>query len=303
MVALTLLCLLLRPGDAASLPWLDESQVRYVTVGTPQAPVSLAYQERGRGEPLLLIHGFGASIYTWRHLAPLLAQRYRVVALDLKGFGDSDKPLDDKYSLYDQAKLVRQFMDKLGLEEVTLIGHSFGGGVALILALEDEGAQRRRVKRLVLLDTIAYRQDIPIFLRLLQHPALAQFGMTVVPTEIQTHAALRFAYYDNSKATYEDALAYARPLKSPGARHALIRTVQQILPEDVDAVSERYSRLTLPVQLIWCEHDRIVPLEIGWRLQGDLPNADFHMLRECGHLPQEELPLETRRVIEHFLAR
>ena len=75
----------------------------YARLGPPEAPVKLFYQEEGSGRPLLLIHGFGTSTYTWRRVAPELATNHRVIAVDLKGFGQSDKPMDDRYSVFDQA--------------------------------------------------------------------------------------------------------------------------------------------------------------------------------------------------------
>lgn len=274
----------------------------YVAVGPSAEPVRLAYEERGAGDPLLLIHGFGASTYTWREVAPLLADDYRVIAVDMKGFGKSDKPLDDKYSLHDQTALIADFIVKRNLRKLTIVGHSFGGGVALLLALDKRPDLKGRIKRLVILDGVAYRQHIPVFFRLLRQPSIAQLGMVLVPPEIQTQAALRIAYEDNRKATAETAAAYAAPLRSEGGRHAVISTVQQIVPPDIDEVAAKYKTIKMPVLLLWCENDKVVPLEIGWRLGGELPNATFHMLRNCGHMPQEEEPVETARRIKDFLA-
>ena len=92
---------------------------------------------RARAPPLLLIHGFGASTYTWRHIAPELARTHRVIAVDLKGFGQSDKPFDSRYSVFDQAELLAELIEEKDLHNLTLVGHSFGGGIALMLALEN----------------------------------------------------------------------------------------------------------------------------------------------------------------------
>ena len=105
---------------------------------TTNKPINLHYKETGRGDPILLLHGLGASSYAWRYVTPELAKNHRVIALDLKGFGLSDKPKDDKYSLFDQAELVDQFIQKHKLRRLTLVGHSFGGGIALALAIKDQ---------------------------------------------------------------------------------------------------------------------------------------------------------------------
>lgn len=292
-------CAAARPGIEAP----PQPQVQYLDVGVPGAPLRLAYQDTGSGRPLLLLHGFGASTYTWRRLVPLLDDHYRVIAVDMKGFGQSDKPLDERYSLRDQAEVIATFIRRMDLKRLTLIGHSFGGGVALLLALDQRPDLKGRIERLVILDGLAYRQNIPVFFRLLSRPGVAAFGMALVPPEIQAQAALRIAYEDNSLATAQNAAAYAKPLHSEGGRHALISTAQQIVPPDLDEIAAKYSTITLPALLLWCERDKIVPLEIGWRLHAALPNATFHMLQGCGHMPQEEVPEVTADRIRDFLGR
>ncbi len=152
----------LSAGDAADGP--------YARLGPAEASVKLYYEDAGSGPPLLLIHGFGASTYTWRHVAPALAETHRVIAVDLKGFGQSDKPFDDRYSVFDQAELLAQLIEEKDLRDLTLVGHSFGGGIALLLALEVDQRLKGRIARLVLLDSIAYPQNIPVFFRLLDMP-------------------------------------------------------------------------------------------------------------------------------------
>ena len=108
----------------------------FALLGPPDAPVNLYYEEQGKGPPVLLLHGFGASTFTWRHVAPDLAETHRVIAVDLKGFGQSDKPFDERYSVSDQAELLAQLIEDKDLRDLTIVGHSFGGGVALRLALD-----------------------------------------------------------------------------------------------------------------------------------------------------------------------
>src|SRR5262245_16929615 len=170
----------------------------YARLGPPDAPVRLHYQDEGKGPPLLLIHGFGASSYTWRHIAPALARDHRVIAVDLKGFGQSDKPFDERYSVFDQADLLAQLIVDKNLHNLTLVGHSFGGGVALLLALKADPRLNGRISKLVLLDTIAYPQNVPVFFRLLDVPVVSQLGVRMVPPEFQTRVALRIAYFDDS---------------------------------------------------------------------------------------------------------
>ena len=129
----------------------------------------------------LLRSAFGASTCTWRHIAPELVKKHRVIAVDLKGFGQSDKPFDEHYSARDQAELLTQLIEEQDLRNLTLIGHSFGGGVALLLALQEDERLKGRIAKLVLLDTIAYPQEIPTFFQMLNMPVVSQIGVRMVP--------------------------------------------------------------------------------------------------------------------------
>jgi pimeloyl-ACP methyl ester carboxylesterase len=284
----------LSAGDATDGP--------YARLGPPEAPVKLYYREEGSGRPLLLIHGFGASTFTWRHLAPDLARDHRVIAVDLKGFGQSDKPFDSRYSVYDQAELLIQLIEDKDLRDLTLVGHSFGGGIALLLALEAKQRLEGRISRLVLLDSIAYPQNIPVFFRMLDVPVVSQFGIRMVPPTVQTRVALKIAYFDDSKITPEDVEAYAAPLKTAAGKHAIIHSARQIVPADIAALSERYKTIELPTLIMWCDHDRIVPLEVGLKLRRTLPNSTLRLVEDCGHMPQEEQPALTLELLRGFLS-
>jgi pimeloyl-ACP methyl ester carboxylesterase len=264
-------------------------------------PVKLHYSETGRGDPLLLLHGLGASSYAWRYVTPVLAKKYRVITLDLKGFGLSDKPRDGKYSLFDQAKLVDRFIEEHKLRRLTIVGHSFGGGVALALALKDKQKKRHRVKKLVLIDSIAYKQKIPWGIALMRTPIISELGIALIPPETQMKIALGFAYHDKSKIPPEAPIEYAKQMKMPGGKYALLRTAAQLIPENIDQFTKKYSQLKLKTLLIWCRNDGIVPLEYGRRLYNNLPNARMHILPACIHLPQEELPALTSRLMMEFL--
>jgi pimeloyl-ACP methyl ester carboxylesterase len=273
----------------------------YARLGPPEAPVKLYYHEEGKGPPVLLIHGFGASTYTWRHIAPKLAGSHRVIAVDLKGFGQSDKPFDGRYSIFDQAALLAQLIVDKDLRDLTLVGHSFGGGVALLLALEADQQLDGRISRLVLLDTIAYPQHIPVFFRLLDVPIVSQLGVRMVPASVQTRVALQIAYFDDSKIDPEEVELYAAPLKTAAGKHAIIHSARQIVPEDIAELSERYKTIKLPTLILWCDHDRIVPLEVGIRLRRTLPNSTLRLVEDCGHMPQEEQPARTLELIKGFI--
>src|SRR5215469_12379089 len=148
-----------------------------IDVGTAAAPMRLWVEERGHGEPIVMLHGFGSSTYTWRYIASPLSRTHRVIAVDLKGAGRSDKPFDGAYRILDQVALLKAVIVPNHLSRVTLVGHSFGGGVALALALYLNRTRPDTLVRLVLIDSIAYPQPLPLFMELLKTPVLAQVGL------------------------------------------------------------------------------------------------------------------------------
>lgn len=282
---------------------LHETEVELRTVNTPTGPLRLAVTDRGKGRPILLLHGFATSSFTWQAIEPELSKRYRVIAVDLRGFGASDKPVDDHYSIFDQADTIQAFIEQENLKDLTIVGHSFGGGVTLALALKSIEQKSSRIRNIVLIDSIAYKQPIPIFFKLLKIPMLAEVGMTLVPPSVQAEQGLRLAYYDRGKITERAIAEYASNLNSSEAKHALSKTVEQIIPPNIDEIAGRYSDIKLPALVMWCKDDKVVPAVFGRRLKADLPSAELIVFSDCGHMPQEEKPEDTARAIEGFLAR
>jgi pimeloyl-ACP methyl ester carboxylesterase len=289
--------------DLASPAFSAQEQAPFSRLGPPDAKVNLYTVERGSGPAILLIHGFGTNTFTWRHVLPDLARDHRVVAVDMKGFGKSDKPLDERYSARDQAELLIELILARDLSNLTVVGHSYGGGVALLLALEAEARLKGRIAKLVLLDTIAYPQSIPVFFKLLEAPVFSQVGVRMAPADFQIRMALRIAYFDNNKVGADEVAAYSEPMKSAAGKHAIIQSARQIVPPDLDDIAKRYSSIKLPTLILWCDHDRIVPLDVGLKLTREMPNARLGIISECGHMPHEEKPAETMEEIRKFLGR
>jgi pimeloyl-ACP methyl ester carboxylesterase len=260
----------------------------------------LHVEERGHGRPILLLHGFGNSTYVWRHVAGALAGSCRVIAIDLKGFGRSPKPLDDRYSVYDQAVLIRDLILVHDLREVTIIGHSYGGGVALATAVFLQQRAPGRVAQLGLIDSIAYPQELPFFIRVLATPILGPVATRVLPARWQVRFALNQVYYDRDRIPESAVWVYATNLESAQGRHAAVQAARQILPGDLDALAAEYATLAVPALLVWGRHDRLVPLEIGKRLSAQLPQAQLRLIEDSGHSPAEEQPAKLTPLLQEF---
>lgn len=272
-----------------------------IAVSVPGQPRTLLYaEEYGEGPTLVLLHGLGASTFTWRHVLSALARDHRVIAVDLKGFGRSDKPLDQRYSAEDQAALVAAFIRKRALFDITLIGHSFGGTVALLTALKlDHGPNR--INRLVIIDAPALEQDFPGVAKLVRTPGLPNAVMTATPPELIARLLLGYVRAPGRNASEADIQGYAKPFYDVGSRHAFVATAQAILDANKRQMGAHYRTLQQPTLLVWCRRDRIVPLATGRRLKRLLPNAELAVLNRCNHLPQDEVPKALLAKLQSFL--
>ena len=272
----------------------------------PGADLPLHVESLGRApgpgvETFLLIHGYGASTFTWRQWAPRLAARGHVLLVDMKGFGSAPKPDDGRYAPEHQAELVLRLVAERDLHRLTLVGHSLGGGVALLAALGLRERAPSRLDRLVVVSGAAYEQRLPPFVKLAGHPRASSFLFRLLGPKLVVRAVLQSIVYDRSLVDDDQVRGYAAPLGANDAVRALIDSARQIRPERLEQLTARYPELRVPTLLMWGRHDRVVPLWVGQRLARELPNARLHVLDACGHLPPEELPDVSWGLLESFL--
>jgi pimeloyl-ACP methyl ester carboxylesterase len=258
----------------------------------------LRYVRAGQGPPLLLLHGLASSLFTWSDVLPELARSHDVVALDLPGFGLSDQPADLSF-----ARLVRATlgaMDELGLERASLAGNSLGGAVAIAIAAEHP----ERVEKLVLLDSAGFNVDPeqrPAILRLVR--ALPASLLELLPVRRPfTRAALQRVFFDPAKVSEERVEEYVAPLLRPGSVRA-IRSVLKPRAAEVAAFPELVARVRAPTLILWGNEDRWVPVEQAELFRAAIPGSRTIVLRRCGHVPQEERPIETGALVESFLSK
>jgi pimeloyl-ACP methyl ester carboxylesterase len=250
----------------------------------------------------LLIHGYGASRFTWRHWAPMLAELGHVVQIDMKGFGLAPKPDDGLYAPSDQAELVQRLIETRELDNVTVIGHSLGGGVALLSALRLLDAGSIRLSRLVIVAGAAYEQRLPPFVALAESPRLSSLLFRLAGARLIVRSVLRSIVHDSVGVSEEQVRGYADPLASRDAVRVLMDVARQIVPPDLEALTRRYGEIGVPTLLMWGRGDRVVPLDVGQALAEAMPDARLHVLDACGHLPPEERPHESFEVLASFLS-
>ena len=263
--------------------------------------IKLYHEIHGQGDPVLCLHGFGGNLYSWRNFIEPLSKDHQLILIDLKGFGKSPKPNDTRYSPLDHADLIYRFILEHDLKQLTLIGNSFGGGLSLLLAIMlKESGELARLKSMILIDSAAYKEYLPAFLRLLSVPIVNLFAY-LIPSRFAAKQVLDLSYYDPNKITKAQIDAYARPLSAPGARHALLETGKQLVPPNFDELVVQYKTIETPTLIVWGREDKVLPLESGERLNRDLQNSTLKIIDQCGHIPQEEKPEGTAVLTLNFL--
>jgi pimeloyl-ACP methyl ester carboxylesterase len=265
--------------------------------------VLINYEVDGAGRiPVVFLHGFAASLVTWHDIRKLFpSEHFRLYLLDLKGFGFSSKPRDGNYGIDDQADIVIAFIKAHALRNAILIGHSFGGTVALRATLKSgQNHGDSLIGRLILLDCAAYPQRKPLMMRILRRPLLAWALMRLFPTRFIVWYTLTRIIRNREAVTAARVRRYTTCFSRRGMAYVLIRTVSQL-----DTVESGYScdyrTIRIPTLIIWGREDHITELWQAHRLRLEIERSHLEILDECGHNPHEEYPGKTFSVIREFV--
>lgn len=253
------------------------------------------YVRKGTGPPLVLLHGFASSIYTWSEVLPELARDHDVIALDLPAHGGSE--IRPQLDAADWVRVAGAVVDELGLQRFDLVGHSLGGAIAAVTA-----AQRpAQVRRLALIDAAGFNLapgDRPALLKAMGRvpPSL----LDALPLRRPAIAlGLRQVFHDRSRLTPERVDEYVAPLVRPGASAALRSLLGSRDTLDVPAL---VGRIRSPTLVIWGRHDRWIDVSQADRFVSAIPGARKVVLEDCGHMPHEERPAEVAKLLREFLA-
>ncbi|HLM97334.1 MAG TPA: alpha/beta fold hydrolase [Acidimicrobiales bacterium] len=256
----------------------------------------------GEGPAILMIHGIAGSSGAWREVMPALAEQYTVIAPDLLGHGQSAKPTGD-YSLGAYANVLRDLLGVVGIPRATVVGQSFGGGVAMQFCYQNP----EWCERLVLVDSGGLGREVSWLLRFMTLPG-AEYLMPII-----------FPPFVGARGDELSRLLYSRGIRMPrvgemwrsyasltdGAnRQSFIRTIRSVIDpggQTVSAMDRLYLTQQVPTLIVWGEHDSIIPVSHAHDAHAAMPNSRLEIVAGAGHFPHVEAPGEFLRALRDFM--
>ena len=258
--------------------------------------VSLHFQQQGLGRPLVLLHGFPTNSYLWRNIIPGLTFGNTIYNLDLMGFGLSEKPQTQTYSIETYVTQLTKFLDNFHLQKPILVGHDIGGAIAALYTLRHPD----NVRKLILMNAPLYPETPSFNVRLLRTKFLGEwftgdwFLKRIFREGVQTQAAMPETLIEEYLEPYHD---------DPGARTALLKFVREfnLQPTLENEITPNLGKIVTPTLIMWGDGDPYVPLAFGKKLNDDIPNATLQVVLRTGHFEMEERPEEVRALLKEFI--
>ena len=264
----------------------------------------LSYADSGEGPVVLFIHGILGSQQQWSHLVDVMDDDHRMVLPDLFGHGESAKPMGD-YSLSSHAATMRDLLDHLGVDRVTLVGHSLGGGIAMqFFYLFPE-----RVERLVLVSSGGLGREVNVALRAATLPGAAQvLSVAASATVLSQVEALGKAASKAGWRPGADISAIWKGFSSLGdreSRRAFLATTRAVIDiggQSISAHDHLEGSLPIPTLIVWGSKDHMIPASHARSVEESLPECQVEIFDGAGHFPHLDDPDRFARVLREFIA-
>ncbi|WKV11509.1 alpha/beta fold hydrolase [Marivirga harenae] len=283
----------------------DTNHKKYFTAESQYIEIDgnkLHIRKVGKGFPVLLIHGSFSSLHTWEVWQKEFAQDFTTISVDLAGHGLTGPNHQEKYDTDYYADLLWKLVQELDYDSIALAGNSMGGQVAYKMTLLNP----TMVNKLILLnssgarianDTAKFKDQnrFSVF-SLINHPVFSKL-MTSITPKFLFRMSLEQVYYDKSKITDEKIQMYYDLMLHEGNRKATLKRFSQRVPSEF----EKLSQIQIPTLILWGEHDSWIPVEHAYRFDSILPKSELKIYKNAGHVPMEEIPLETAKDALEFL--
>jgi pimeloyl-ACP methyl ester carboxylesterase len=249
------------------------------------------------GPDVLMVHGWSSSTYTWEQVAPELQKKgYHVWSLDMQGFGWTDKPGGVAYDPLTLMQGVKDWMDTVGLKQVIYVGNSLGGGIGLLLSVEHP----EMIDRLILIDAAIYPHKKPFIITLAGLPG-ASIGSKMIFGRWMISSNLKEVFYHADWVTDERIDAYYTRMRTNGALDAMIAIIKAMDFKKLEPYAQRAAQIKRRTLIMHGKNDIWIPIEDSYALRRQIPDSVMAVIPACGHVPQEEHPEITSRLILDFL--
>lgn len=243
------------------------------------------YRDEGQGEVVVLLHGTASSLHTWDYWAQELSKHYRVIRMDLPGFGLTGPDYRDRYEVADDIAFLNNFLARLAVERVHLVGSSLGGRIAWDYSI----ANPRQVKTLTLINSLGYPQKRwPPAIELAQWPVMDSV-MTHVSPRFLYETGLKEVYFDEQQVTDSLVDRYYELSRYPGNLEAFPKRVSAKL----DTQADKITQISVPTLVLWGQEDIYFPVESAHRFHQDIATSTLQVYPSVGHLPMEEVPEQS----------
>jgi 2-hydroxymuconate-semialdehyde hydrolase len=261
--------------------------------------ITISYFEKGKGNPIVLVHGIPTSSFLWRDMIEELSAYGRVIALDLPGFGFSDPPHDGDYGISNYARLLEQFLEALHIEQATLVCHDLGGPISLTYALRHPD----KYDRLIILDTFLHRDlpPWPLSMRMAKIRPIGEIFMWLGGKSI-LRTGLEEGVIDKSRISDGIVKRYYMPDGNPDKlNRSMLETLRIDYMEDLEFIEKNLKTIQKPTLILWGEKDVYLPISLGNRIHKDIMGSQMERIPNCGHYIPEDQPELATKLIVAFL--
>ena len=257
--------------------------------------MNVHYRDEGEGQVIVLLHGTGASLHTWDKWADKLKNNYRVIRLDLPAYGLTGPHPKNKYSVADYSEFLDSFINRIGLNTFILSGNSLGATISWHYA----SMFQNKVKLLCLLSPGGFankNQQSPTVIKLARSPLMSKILRYVTPRFFIKNT-LKEVYYDKNKLTDKKIDTYRDMILRENNREAFITRSLSNYKDHTD----RLKLISIPVQIIWGNEDSWIPVSNAKFFESEMKNVRVDIMKETGHIPMEERPLESLDLLLNFI--
>lgn len=270
------------------------AQGKFVTVDGKK----VHYIEKGSGKPLILIHGFLYNTVMWEQSVDALSTEFRVLVIDLWGWGYSERLNPSEYSFDRYAKQVTGFMDALQIEKATLIGQSMGGGISVYVAANHS----ERIDRLILVAPAVIPYPKRPAGKVYQLPFVGEFLNAIPGDSLMVNSIKTAFFYDQSKVTDAYAKKVLQPMCIKGSYDGMMYLMREVLKDPyVEKEANMLTQLNIPTMIIHGRQDIAVPLDRSQKMNKMWKSSKLEIFEEAGHTPHEEYPEKFNQLALNFL--